>query len=107
MLSVWKATKEIHHNMDVEPSGNMLDKKGHAGISFGSVIIKILLLDMVFSVDSILTAVGMTVHLPERVIAVVVAVGVMLLAADPLARFIDRNPTVVMLALGFMLRIGA
>src|SRR3546814_3534605 len=58
----------------------------HAGISFGSVIIQILLLDMVFSVDSILTAVGMTDHLPVMVIAVVVAVGVMLLAADPLAR---------------------
>src|SRR3546814_5837903 len=62
---------------------------------------------MVFSVDSILTAVGMTDHLPVMVIAVVVAVGVMLLAADPLARFIDRNPTVVMLALGFLLMIGA
>src|SRR3546814_298467 len=79
----------------------------YAGISFGSVIIQILLLDMVFSVDSILTAVGMTDHLPVMVIAVVVAVGVMLLAADPLARFIDRNPTVVMLALGFLLMIGA
>src|SRR3546814_4654234 len=78
-----------------------------AGISFGSVIIQILLLDMVVSVDSILTAVGMTDHLPVMVIAVVVAVGVMLLAADPLARFIDRNPTVVMLALGFLLMIGA
>src|SRR3546814_3007959 len=78
----------------------------HAGISFGSVIIQILLLDMVFSVDSILTAVGMTDHLPVMVIAVVVAVGVMLLAADPLARFIDRNHTVVMLALGFLLMIG-
>src|SRR3546814_891883 len=91
LFLVWKATKEIHHNMDVEPSGNLLDKKGHAGISFGSVFIQILLLDMVFSVDSILTAVGMTDHLPVMVIAVVVAVGVMLLAADPLARFIDRK----------------
>jgi predicted tellurium resistance membrane protein TerC len=64
------------------------------------------LLDLVFSVDSIITAVGMTEHLPVMVIAVVVAVTVMLLAADPLAKFIDRNPTVVMLALGFLIMIG-
>ncbi|HAC66533.1 MAG TPA: hypothetical protein DCP19_00830, partial [Pseudomonas sp.] len=62
--------------------------------------------DLVFSVDSIITAVGMTEHLPVMVIAVVVAVTVMLLAADPLAKFIDRNPTVVMLALGFLIMIG-
>jgi predicted tellurium resistance membrane protein TerC len=62
---------------------------------------------MVFSVDSILTAVGMTDHLPVMVIAVIAAVSVMMLAADPLAAFIDRNPTVVMLALGFLLMIGA
>lgn len=107
LFLVWKATKEIHHNMDVEASGNLLDKKGHVAISFGSVIFQILLLDMVFSIDSILTAVGMTDHLPVMVIAVLVAVAVMLLAADPLAKFIDRNPTVVMLALGFLLMIGA
>src|SRR3546814_18079410 len=94
------------HNMDVEPSGNLLDRKRHAGISFGSVIIQILLPDMVFSVDSILTAVGMTDHLPVMLIAVVVAVGAMLLAADPLARFIDRHPTVGMLALGFLRLVG-
>jgi len=61
----------------------------------------------VFSVDSILTAVGMTDQLPVMVIAVVVAVMVMMFAADPLANFIERNPTVVMLALGFLLMIGA
>jgi predicted tellurium resistance membrane protein TerC len=62
---------------------------------------------MVFSIDSILTAVGMTEHLAVMVIAVIVAVLVMLFAADPLANFINRNPTVVMLALGFLLMIGA
>jgi len=68
--------------------------------------VQILLLDLVFSVDSILTAVGMTDHLPIMIIAVIVAVAVMLLAADPLANFINNNPTVVMLALGFLLMIG-
>jgi predicted tellurium resistance membrane protein TerC len=65
-----------------------------------------LLLDMVFSIDSIITAVGMTEHLPIMIIAVVVSVLVMLLAADPLAKFINENPTVVMLALGFLIMIG-
>jgi predicted tellurium resistance membrane protein TerC len=75
-------------------------------MSFASAIVQILLLDLVFSIDSIITAVGMTDHVPIMVIAVVAAVTVMLLAADPLARFIQANPTVVMLALGFLLMIG-
>jgi predicted tellurium resistance membrane protein TerC len=63
-------------------------------------------LDIVFSVDSIITAVGMTEHMPIMFIAVIVAVMVMLFAALPLSRFIDRNPTIVMLALSFLLVIG-
>jgi predicted tellurium resistance membrane protein TerC len=73
----------------------------------GAAIFQIILLDLVFSIDSILTAVGMTDHLPIMIIAVIIAVTVMLLAADPLANFINNNPTVVMLALGFLLMIGA
>ncbi|WP_326523085.1 TerC family protein [Sphingomonas sp.] len=106
LFLVWKATKEIHHSIDHEESGETLDKSGKVAMSFGSAIVQILLLDMVFSIDSILTAVGMTEHLPIMVTAVVFAVLVMLLAADPLANFINRNPTVVMLALGFLLMIG-
>lgn len=104
---LWKATKEIHHSMDPDESGATLDKKGNAIMGFGAAIIQILLLDMVFSIDSILTAIGMTDDLPVMIVAVVVAVGVMMLAATPLADFIARNPTVVMLALGFLLMIGA
>jgi predicted tellurium resistance membrane protein TerC len=107
LFLVWKATKEIHHSLDTEESGEALDKKGHVAMSFGAAIVQILLLDMVFSIDSILTAVGMTDELPIMVTAVIVAVAVMLFAADPLADFIARNPTVVMLALGFLLMIGA
>ena len=70
------------------------------------VICQILLLDLVFSMDSILTAVGMTPHLPIMVVAVVVSVVLMMFAAKPLAEFIQANPTVVMLALGFLLMIG-
>jgi predicted tellurium resistance membrane protein TerC len=106
LFLVWKATKEIHHTIDPHPSGDVFDT-GRAAIGFGAAISQILLLDMVFSIDSILTAVGMTDHLPIMVVAVVTAVVVMLFAADPLAKFIGENPTVVMLALGFLLMIGA
>lgn len=106
LFLVWKATKEIHHNADPHPNDDMFDV-GRTALSFGSAIVQILLLDLVFSVDSILTAVGMTEHLPVMVAAVVFAVLVMLFAADPLANFIHENPTVVMLALGFLLMIGA
>ena len=104
---LWKATTEIHHTLDPDDSGDMLDKKSSVALSFGAAIVQILLLDMVFSIDSILTAIGMTDDLPVMIVAVIVAVGVMLIAATPLADFIERNPTVVMLALGFLLMIGA
>jgi len=107
LFLVWKATKEIHHSMDPTPTDAVLDKKQVAGINFGAAIFQIILLDMVFSIDSILTAVGMTEHVAIMYVAVIFAVVVMLLAADPLANFINRNPTVVMLALGFLLMIGA
>jgi predicted tellurium resistance membrane protein TerC len=84
----------------------VLDAPAAATLTFGSAIVQIILLDMVFSTDSILTAVGMTDNIAVMVIAVVAAVAVMMLAADPLANFIHANPTVVMLALGFLLMIG-
>jgi len=106
LFLVWKATKEIHHTVDPTPSHDVLDKKDVVISNAGAAIFQIILLDLVFSVDSILTAVGMTEHLPIMVVAVLVAITVMLLAADPLANFINKNPTVVMLALGFLLMIG-
>jgi predicted tellurium resistance membrane protein TerC len=102
---VWKATKEIHHNVDPDHGPDMFDS-GVVEMSFTSAIFQILLLDLVFSLDSIITAVGMTDDVPIMVIAVIVAVTVMLAAADPLANFINRNPSIVMLALGFLLMIG-
>lgn len=108
LFLLWKATKEIHHNIDPEEdSGELLDKtSGTATLTFGSAIVQIIALDMVFSVDSILTAVGMADHVAIMVAAVVITVGIMLVAADPLAKFINRNPTLVMLALAFLVMIG-
>jgi predicted tellurium resistance membrane protein TerC len=105
LFLVWKATKEIHHNVDPTPTDDVFDTT-KATMTFGSAITQILLLDLVFSLDSIITAVGMTDIVMIMVIAVIVAVTVMLLAANPLATFIHNNPTVVMLALGFLLMIG-
>lgn len=105
LFLVWKATKEIHHHVDPNHGPDMFE--GDAKVmSFGAAITQILILDLVFSVDSIITAVGMTPHVPVMVIAVVVTVAVMLVAADPLARFMEKNPTLVMLALAFLLMIG-
>jgi len=107
LFLVWKATKEIHHSLDPVPSHDVYDKKAPVATNFASAIVQILLLDIVFSIDSILTAVGMTEHLPIMITAVIIAVVMMMLAADPLANFINNNPTIVMLALGFLLMIGA
>ena len=105
LFLVWKATKEIHHNVDQDPNADVFDTR-KAGIGFGAAIFQIIVLDLVFSIDSIITAVGMTDHVPVMFVSVIVAVGVMLTAAGPLARFIEKNPTVVMLALAFLFLIG-
>ncbi len=105
LFLVWKSTHEIHAQVDPDPSGDIL--RGHpATVGLASAVVQIVLLDIVFSLDSIVTAVGMTDHLPIMIVAVIVAVMAMLVASGPLARFVERNPTIVMLALGFLLMIG-
>ncbi len=104
LFLIWKATKEIHHNVDPDPGPDVFGGTGVDG--FTAAISQIVLLDIVFSVDSIITAVGMTSEIPIMVTAVIVTVGIMMLTADPLANFIRANPTIVMLALGFLLMIG-
>jgi predicted tellurium resistance membrane protein TerC len=105
LFLVWKATKEIHHSVDQQGSDDLFDTK-RAGLGFGAAIVQIILLDLVFSIDSIITAVGMTDHVPIMFVAVIAAVAAMMTAAGPLSRFIEKNPTVVMLALAFLFMIG-
>lgn len=107
LFLVWKATTEIHEKVEPGDGHGIMDTGGKAISNLGAAIFQILLLDLVFSIDSILTAVGMTDHLPIMFTAVIVTVALMLVAANPLANFINNNPTVVMLALGFLLMIGA
>ena len=105
LFLVWKATKEIHHTVDPEDHKDTMVGRT-VQMTLGAAIFQILLLDLVFSIDSIITAVGMTDEIAIMYIAVIVAVSVMLIAATPLANFIGKNPTIVMLALGFLLMIG-
>ena len=97
-----KSTHEIHQKLEGE--------EGHASArvapSFVSVIVQILLLDAVFSLDSVITAVGMVDRIEIMIAAVVVSIGFMMLFARPIGRFVDRHPTVKMLALSFLLLIG-
>ncbi len=102
LFLIGKSTYEIHQNVE---GSHELATRG-AGTSFASVLVQILLLDLVFSLDSVITAVGMADHVPVMVAAVVLAVGVMMLSADAIAGFISRHPTIKMLALSFLLLIG-
>lgn len=109
LFLLYKATTEIHHNVDPQaPESDVQEQVATAARvpGFASAVAQIVALDIVFSIDSILTAVGMTDDLPIMIAAVVVAVGAMMIAANPLGDFIGRNPSVVMLALGFLLMIG-
>jgi predicted tellurium resistance membrane protein TerC len=97
-----KSTHEIHESLEGESGRD--NPRGRA--SFASVVGQIMVLDIVFSLDSVITAVGMARHLPVMIAAVVIAVGVMMFAAAPISDFVHRHPTVKMLALSFLLIIG-
>jgi predicted tellurium resistance membrane protein TerC len=99
---IYKAVKEIHHRLEGEDHSH----EGKATVTFRAVILQVLLLDLVFSIDSVITAVGMTEVVPVMVIAVLFSVGVMLLASKYIYEFVNRHPTVKMLALSFLLLIG-
>lgn len=101
LFLVGKSTREIHHKLEGE---DRTEVRGPP--SFRSVIVQILLLDVVFSLDSVITAVGMVDEVGVMIAAVILAVGVMLIAAGKIGRFVDRHPTVKMLALSFLLLIG-
>ncbi|UEM20352.1 TerC family protein [Skermanella mucosa] len=97
-----KGTTEIHHNLEAEDE----ETSGKGTATFTSVVVQIMLLDIVFSLDSVITAVGMAQHLEVMMAAVIIAVGVMLFASGPVGRFVNTHPTVKMLALSFLLLVG-
>ena len=101
---IYKATSEIIESTDGHGEGD--NKPQAKKMSMTAAIVQILILDLVFSIDSILTAVGMTDHLPIMIAAVLVAVGLMFAASGPISAFIHKHASIVMLALGFLLMIG-
>ena len=123
LFLVWKATKEVHEKMQPDPDhdaaespiasaveGAITDDRGQIEkatvSSYGKTLVQILLLDLVFSLDSVITAVGMADKISIMVTAVVIAIGVMMVFAGAISRFVERNPTIKMLALSFLLMIG-
>ena len=103
LFLLFKATMELHERLE----NRQLDGSGNRGYaSFWAVVTQIVVLDAVFSLDAVITAVGMVNHLPVMMTAVVIAMGVMLLASKPLTNFVNAHPTVVVLCLSFLLMIG-
>ncbi len=102
LFLLYKATTELHEKLE----GHEASQSAKAVTSFASVIAQIMILDMVFSLDSVITAVGMADDVGVMVAAVIIAVGVMMVAAKPLSEFVQQHPTVKVLALAFLLLIG-
>jgi predicted tellurium resistance membrane protein TerC len=102
LFLIFKSTREIHDRLEGEEG----EASTRVAAGFAAVIVQILLLDIVFSLDSVITAVGMANHLAVMITAVVLAVGVMMWAAGPIGDFVARHPTIKMLALSFLLLIG-
>lgn len=107
LFLLWKATKEIYENVEhpEEQAEDNVNMKGPANL--GRIMLQVMILDIVFSLDSVITAVGMAEDLRIMVAAVLIAVGVMMVFAGPIGDFVERNPSVRVLALAFLVMIGA
>ncbi|HEY3898059.1 MAG TPA: TerC family protein [Chthoniobacter sp.] len=99
---LWKSVREIHRSVESDEDGH----QAKGGVSFWGVIVQIVLIDIVFSLDSVVTAVGLAQQIEVMIAAVVLAMGVMLLAAHPIGEFVNRHPTIKILALSFLLLVG-
>jgi predicted tellurium resistance membrane protein TerC len=103
LFLMWKSTREIHNKLEGEADG---EEGGGRARTFAGVLVQIVLLDLIFSLDSVITAVGIADEVAVMAIAIILAVGVMMLAAEGISAFVSRHPTVKMLALSFLLLIG-
>ncbi len=103
LFLLYKSSKEIHHKMEGEQGDQT---KKIVAATFGQVLLQILIMDMVFSIDSIITAIGMVREIWVMYVAVIITVAIMLFAAEPISNFVNRHPTFKMLALSFLLLIG-
>jgi predicted tellurium resistance membrane protein TerC len=105
LFLLWKSVKEIHHKVEGQHEDEASAAKA-VGASMGAVLVQIALIDLVFSLDSVITAVGMTTNIPAMVLAVIASVGVMMWAAGPIGDFVERHPAIKILALSFLILIG-
>ncbi len=103
LFLIWKSTHEIHSSLEGGEEDHHESKKQ---VGFISTLIQIAILDIVFSLDSVITAVGMADHVPVMVLAIIIAVGIMMFAAKPIGDFVDANPTLKILALAFLIMVG-
>ena len=106
LFLLWKATTEIHESLEGGDDESMVDVPKKRVISYWGAIVQIMILDIVFSLDSVITAVGMTNNLPVMVAAITIAIITMMFFAGPLSRFVDRHPTIKVLALAFLIMVG-
>jgi predicted tellurium resistance membrane protein TerC len=102
LFLLWKSVHEIHNALEGEDEAH----GGGASVTFAGVLAQIAIIDIVFSLDSVITAVGMAEHVEVMIVAIVLAVAVMMFAARPIGEFVDRHPTIKMLALSFLILIG-
>ncbi|MGH8681143.1 MAG: TerC family protein [Burkholderiales bacterium] len=102
LFLLWKSVHEIHNALEGEADQGATPVRA----TFASVLAQIAIIDIVFSLDSVITAVGMADHVAVMIIAIVLAVGVMMFAARPIGEFVDRHPTIKMLALSFLILVG-
>jgi predicted tellurium resistance membrane protein TerC len=105
LFLIAKATYEIHHKLEAAGVPEA-DAAAKSAASFGAAIAQVMMIDLVFSLDSVITAVGMAKHVEIMIAAIVISVGVMMLAAGPVSAFVERHPTLKMLALAFLVLIG-
>jgi predicted tellurium resistance membrane protein TerC len=107
LFLIYKATSEIHHKLEGDPSDDHVEKpKGSASDKLTSVVLQIALINIVFSIDSILTAIGLTQNLPIMVLSVVLSIVIMMLFSGPVGKFVNDHPSVQMLGLSFLIMIG-
>ncbi len=106
LFLIGKATTEIHHKLEDDERAALAEKSKSASAGLWAVVAQITVIDIVFSLDSVITAVGMVPHIEVMIAANVIALGIMMLAATPISAFVDKHPTVKLLALSFLVLIG-
>jgi len=106
LFLLWKSVHEIHESLEIEPEDEESAHSTKKAARFASVLVQIAVIDIVFSLDSVITAVGLVDQLSIMISAIVLSVGVMMFAAKPIGEFVDANPTIKMLALSFLVLVG-